>query len=137
MDHTTEQASDRLYQAHRRRGEPACPNCKAAHSAYTSERAALHREANPKPRPGPAPCGTVGGHAAHTRRHEPICDPCKAAWNEYVRTWYAENRKKPKRELQPCGTPAAYRRHLRHGEEPCDDCKEAHYGPNRKDWKEP
>jgi hypothetical protein len=62
--------TEAAYRRHRRRGEEACPPCRAAHVAYVLAR---------RPRPAPRallPCGTEAAYRRHRRRGEPACRPC-------------------------------------------------------------
>jgi WhiB family redox-sensing transcriptional regulator len=58
------------YKAHRRRGEDACAECKAAAAA----RAVEYRRSINK-----IECGTFAGYRKHHRDGTPACEPCKAA----------------------------------------------------------
>lgn len=84
--------TDGGYYRHRRRKEPACDECKAAHSVATRRDRSL-----PTPPPKLCPCGN------RMHRSRELCGPCtrKAEW--VARTTatygYAEDEADPKRPV--------------------------------------
>jgi hypothetical protein len=81
-----EHGTERGYQAHWRRGQKACDDCRAAHNAHTTAQYHAKRDPNTPPpgrhpRPIP-PCGTIAAYSRHRRRGEPPCDPCRKANSE-------------------------------------------------------
>jgi WhiB family redox-sensing transcriptional regulator len=61
------------YDKHRRRGEQACPACRAAAANHSREKRAL------RPLTTGRACGTESGAKAHYRRAEHCCERCKRA----------------------------------------------------------
>lgn len=128
-----EHGSDRGYQAHLRRREIACEECKEAHREW----ARTHR--------GPAKLkpiehGTERGYQAELRRNLETCPKCRAAHNVYYELKKARKAIRTRKEVeggrrQPIkhGTPTGYAAHRRRKEEACDPCRKAHSQKMRDD----
>lgn len=87
--------SDPGYQAHRKRNETPCDDCRRARSEDRKRRYRKSRnEAGSRTLPtmdAKGRCGTVAGIHAHYRRNESLCPECSLANLEAGRAYHREN----------------------------------------------
>lgn len=92
--------TDTGYSTHRKRGEEACAECKAAHSKYNST-AAKQARAQKRQLPPESICGTERGYNRHIRLKEKTCQPCRDAHAAENRRKRAENPPPSTRKPKP------------------------------------
>lgn len=119
--------------AHARRGEKACPDCRASINHFqrelrrgTAEAGNGNWDLTHNPNRRPLGCNgkySSSGAATHRRRGEKVCKRCRISAAHYSRE--ATRRGLRPRRLKPCGTNAAAERHRKNGEELCFRCKVA------------
>ena len=139
--------SEAGYQAHAKRGEQPCAECREARGEAAQRR---NRARGVKPFK-PAECGTPSGRIAHRRRGEEPCEPCLEAVSEYNRARYVQAQRALGKEPRPrdtskprisatelarrrseptadhrCGSNAGVKAHYQRGELLCQECR---------DWK--